>query len=557
MALVMVLSLLPALVLAGDSISVEKISTMEQLTTGQYVLVTSGGYAPGVYESGWLTATTPTLNGSTIEGASVWTITVDGSSVKLTDSKGFTVAPKGGNNNGIIVGDYSWSVTCTDGTFKFAGKGEDTVVLASNKGSDWKFRAYKNTTVSGDTTGYPCDFSLYKLTGSATDPDPTPTPTPDVTSVAISEALAGENGTSFTVKGVVTLVDGKNIYVQDATGGIDLYFGTAPTDISLGDTLIATGAKAVYNGLPELTSATYEKSSGLTLTAKETTIGALTTADICTYVKLTGVEVTEVYDNNGGYTSPNITVVDGADSIQIYKAVVGKTDGAWDIQVGDVIDVTAAVGVYKTTTLQLRNTQASEINKHEAGPLSDGDKVVIYNPANNKALSTTYSGYYNSGTDVTVTGDTLTGFTAADVWTVGVNADGTYTFSTSEGKKLSMGSGYTSTPLDDVNTSWNVTAAATEGCYYIQNAARGNYLEWYASKDNWSSYTKVSDEALFAQKFYKVTEIPGSTPDTGLPEAGAQVMIYNVSAKGVLSLQDENQTSPSITNAALPWQMAR
>ena len=35
MALVMVLSLLPALVLAGDSISVEKISTMEQLTTGQ------------------------------------------------------------------------------------------------------------------------------------------------------------------------------------------------------------------------------------------------------------------------------------------------------------------------------------------------------------------------------------------------------------------------------------------------------------------------------------------------------------------------------------------
>ena len=49
-----------------------------------------------------------------------------------------------------------------------------------------------------------------------------------------------------------------------------------------------------------------------------------------------------------------------------------------------------------------------------------------------------------------------------------------------------------------------VLPAATEGCYYIQNAVRGNYLEWYGAKDNWSSYTRVTDEALFAQAFYKV-----------------------------------------------------
>lgn len=63
----------------------------------------------------------------------------------------------------------------------------------------------------------------------------------------------------------------------------------------------------------------------------------------------------------------------------------------------------------------------------------------------------------------------LSGYTKADIWTVGVNADGTYTFSTSEGKKLSMGASYGSTPLDDVNTAWNVTAAKTENCFYIQN----------------------------------------------------------------------------------------
>ena len=186
----------------------------------------------------------------------------------------------------------------------------------------------------------------------------------------IAEALAGESGTTFTVKGVVTLVDGRNIYVQDATGGIDLYFGTAPTDIALGDTLIGTGTRAEYKGLPELSGASYEKSSGLTLTAKETTIDALTTADVCTYVKLTGLEVAEVYDNSGAYSNPNVTFSDGTNSIQLYKGVVGKTDGAWDLKVGDKVDITAAVGI-NNTTLQLRNTLTTEITVAEPEPTYD------------------------------------------------------------------------------------------------------------------------------------------------------------------------------------------
>ncbi len=137
-------------------------------------------------------------------------------------------------------------------------------------------------------------------------------------------------------------------------------------------------------------------------------------------------------------------------------------------------------------------------------PLKDGDQVVIYNPANLKALSTEYTGYYNKGTDVTLDGGKLAGFNDADIWTVGVNADGSYTFSTADGKKLSMGTSYGSTPLDDVNTAWQLEEAKTAGCYYIKNAVRGNYLEWYADKDNWSSYYKVNDEALFAQAFFKV-----------------------------------------------------
>ena len=175
--------------------------------------------------------------------------------------------------------------------------------------------------------------------------------------------------------------------------------------------------------------------------------------------------------------------------------------------------------------------------------LSEGDTVVVFNPANGKALSTEYSGFYNKGTDVTLADGKLSGYTKADIWTVGVNADGTYTFSTSEGKKLSMAEKYTSTPLDEVNTAWKVTAAKTENCFYIQNAVRGNYLEWYAEKNNWSSYSRISDEALFAQQFYLVVDDGGSDEPAGdLPKPGDKFVIYNQNAQAVLAAENDSKS---------------
>ena len=174
--------------------------------------------------------------------------------------------------------------------------------------------------------------------------------------------------------------------------------------------------------------------------------------------------------------------------------------------------------------------------------LSAGDTVVVFNPANMKALSTEYTGFYNKGTDVTLADGKLSGYTKADIWTVGVNEDGTYTFSTSEGKKLSMDTGYTSTPLDKVNDAWNVTPAATENCFYIQNAVRGNYLEWYADKNNWSSYGKIGDEALFAQQFYLVVDDGSDQPSGDLPKPGDKFVIYNQNAQAVLAAENDTQS---------------
>ena len=151
--------------------------------------------------------------------------------------------------------------------------------------------------------------------------------------VDIKTALAGNKGDVFTVKGVVTCIDSSNIYVQDATGAICVRMAEKPTDLALGDTIIGTGSKDVYNGLPQLGSSTYEKSEGCELSAKEITLNALSTDDICAYVKLSGLTVTEVFDNNGQYANPNIKLSDGENEIELYKAVVGN------IKVGDVIDM--------------------------------------------------------------------------------------------------------------------------------------------------------------------------------------------------------------------------
>ena len=182
--------------------------------------------------------------------------------------------------------------------------------------------------------------------------------------------------------------------------------------------------------------------------------------------------------------------------------------------------------------------------------VSDGDQVVVFNPANGKALSTEYTGFYNKGTDVTLTGGKLSGFAEADIWTVGVNDDGSYTFSTADGKKLSMDEKYSSTPLDKAHTAWTLEQAATEGCYYIKNVGRSSYLEWYAEKNNWSAFGTIgSNEALFAQQLYLVGD-ETDQPAGSLPQEGAQVVLFNQNAQGVLAGQNDNTDSPAINSVS-------
>ena len=222
MALVLCLSLLPVMAGAQEQTTYTQVTSAEQFTTGTYYMVTDTGYAPGVLDESWVTAVAQ----ETAQSDALWTLTVDGDTVTLQDQNGTYIAPKGGNNNGIQQGEYTWSWSFENGMFVFAGQGDDTVYLASNRSSENKFRAYKTTTVEGNPNGYPYQFTLYKA---------------EEASAPVTVATPQANPQGGTVAA------GTEITLSCATEGAAIYFaldGSAPTT---GSTLYGEDSKPVIN----------------------------------------------------------------------------------------------------------------------------------------------------------------------------------------------------------------------------------------------------------------------------------------------------------------------
>ena len=420
---------------SGDEATWTKVTSADQFTTGQYYMVTDTSYAPGKLDGTWVTA----VEAANAATDAVWTLTVTGDSVTLTDANDVSIAPKGGNINGIKQGDYDWAWSFNNGKFTFSGRGNDTVVLASNTtktNGENRFRAYKTTTVSSNPEQYPSEFTLYQLTDGGS-------VTPGTVAAPQASPQAG------------AVVSGTEITLTCTTSGASIYYTLDGTDPTTNSTL--------YN------------------------------------------------DNNKPTITANCTL----------KAVAIK-DG-----------VSSAVQTVEYT-----------IKAESEAPIADGDKVVIYNPAYNKALSAEYTGFYNKGTAVSIGGDgTLSGYTNSDIWTANDNKDGTWSFSYN-GQNLGMGDQYTSMPLGEKNDKWELVEAA-DGTWYIKNTVRDAYIEWYASNDNWSAYYSISsgNEGMFALKFYKVTgEIP-EEPEAPL-QAGNNVVIYAPKNMMALSATTKNSYYP-------------
>lgn len=172
-------------------------------------------------------------------------------------------------------------------------------------------------------------------------------------------------------------------------------------------------------------------------------------------------------------------------------------------------------------------------------PIADGDQVVIYAPAYNKALSSTKTGFYNVGTDIQITDGVMTGYTAADVWTVVDNGDGTFSFQ-QNGQNIGMADEHASMDLGAEHDKWELIDLGS-GLYNVKNTGRGNYMEWYDKYSNWSTYNSSSaaTDGQFKLAFYKVE---GDTPEPGPTSAelveniaeGDIVVVYHPNSGNVM-----------------------
>lgn len=535
LAVVMVFSMLPTLALAADSATWTKVEladiqptdtvaiTMTKDGTTWVLPTTAAGSSgqPLATDTGTIDGTTLTTAGDS--SAFGWTITsTDGGYyIKTGDNYLYLTAA----NNGMRIGgtEIVWSVS-EEGYLSAADSKGDVRYLGVYNSQDW--RCYKTCTGTSNIADQTLGF--WKLGGGDAG---TEDPYKDIDAKysvyeKVTKPTAGDTVVLYNAgsgKAVSSTASGYNLAGVDAAISDNLLLCEDDTiEWVYGET---EGVSTFTQGEMKLASAPSGSYFNLTTSASDST--GWTIADC-------------VAENNSYYVySSELTGTYGNVYLEWYSAKNGFTaycTGADRINEG-------AYGFVFYKLVREGVPEEEETDPTDpvepvtpTGPVKAGDKVVIYNPANLKALSTEYRGFYNQGTDVTITDGVLSGYIDADVWTVGVNDDGTFTFATSEGKLLSMGTSYSSTPLDDVNTGWEISTAATEGCYYIKNAARGNYLEWYADKNNWSSYSNIgNNEALFAQAFYVVESAAPAGGFVSELTDGMQVVMYNPTYNKALS----------------------
>ena len=186
------------------------------------------------------------------------------------------------------------------------------------------------------------------------------------TLVTIAEARAIANNEYAQVQGIVTFIDGRNIYIQDATGGIDLYLNsnTVPSSLALGDMVLAFGKKTIYNGLVELTGIAGGDalqfsiiSTGNTLPLTVKTIAEILSdhqsgdALQSTRVKIVNATIGTINPSN------NTPITQGENSLNIYK--VPALDS---IEEGNAVDVIGVISCYNNP--QLRVAYASDVVIH-------------------------------------------------------------------------------------------------------------------------------------------------------------------------------------------------
>ncbi len=447
----------------------------------------------------------------------------------------------------------AWLTTCADGT---------TYVMGTYSSYE-TFCISEATYITAANTGvsqFPAEFLENGKDAPTIEQAPDMTPA-EVIDAAYELEVGGALTGLYTLTGVITSVDTAydsgydNVTVTMVVEGktdkpIQCFRlkGTGADKIGVGDTITVTGSIINYDNGSEKgkvefnsgctldsytlaggeqggTDTTDQPEQGGTTTAPATLAEQIEAANALAngaYLPYESTITGTITDTPAAssYTEGayKFTVSDGTNSVLCYYTpVTGGTP-----EQGDTVTVTGKLTAYNGSA-QFDSTATATLTKSSDGEepettqqpeqggtstdvaLTNGMKVVIYNPANKKALSTQIvASYYLKGVDLTISGNTVSGYGDTEIWTVVVNSDGSYSFEQG-GKKISMQAEYSSMGMNYANDKWEVISLG-DGLYNIKNTVRGNYMEWYASKDNWSTYTpnSPSTDPLFQLSFYVV-----------------------------------------------------
>ena len=184
---------------AGAATVYQEITGMEELTSGQYVLVTPLGDAPGILlgEDFVISATKPTFTGDTDAAGAEWNLTVTENRVILTDAHGVSAAPMEDDRNGIASGTYEWQVLWDGEYFSFHGyNGSEPVTLVSDTLLEKDFLACRDADIEEAPDSYVSIFTLYRRMEVQDDPEPEELEEPgEVVETSPSVTVLPEGGT--------------------------------------------------------------------------------------------------------------------------------------------------------------------------------------------------------------------------------------------------------------------------------------------------------------------------------------------------------------------------
>lgn len=184
---------------AGAATVYQEITGMEELTSGQYVLVTPFGDAPGILlgEDFVISATKPTFTGDTDAAGAEWDLTMTANGVILTDAHGASASPMEDGRNGIAAGTYEWQVLWDGKYFSFHGcNGSEPVTLVSDTLLEKNFLACRDADIKETPDSYVSIFTLYRRMEVQDDPEPEEPEEPgEVVETSPSVTVLPEGGT--------------------------------------------------------------------------------------------------------------------------------------------------------------------------------------------------------------------------------------------------------------------------------------------------------------------------------------------------------------------------